>query len=70
MEGHYANFFKVGYNSLEFILDFGQVYQNSSEELLHTRIITTPAYVRLLLEILEDSVQKYESAFGSIQLRD
>jgi hypothetical protein len=32
LEGEYANYFKVGYNAFEFILDFGQFYSESLEK--------------------------------------
>ncbi len=68
IEGRYANYFKVGHNSLEFILDFGQVYSDAPSEMVHhTRIITSPSYAGLLLEVLRDSIDKYEQTFGAIQ---
>jgi hypothetical protein len=67
LEGRYANFFKVGHNSLEFILDFGQVYSGGPSEMIyHTRIVTSPAYARVLLEVLQEAVQKYQQSFGPI----
>lgn len=68
IEGRYANYFKVGHNSLEFILDFGQVYSDTSSELMHhTRIIMSPAYAGMLLEVLRDSIEKYQETFGPIR---
>jgi hypothetical protein len=32
LEGKYANYFKVGHNAFEFILDFGQLYLETQEE--------------------------------------
>lgn len=67
LEGRYANFFKVGHNSFEFVLDFGQVYSDApAETIYHTRIVTSPAYAAVLLELLQDSIEKYERAFGPI----
>ena len=67
VEGRYANYFKVGNNSLEFILDFGQIYSDSpSVTLYHTRIVTSPAYAGALLELLRDSIEKYQTTFGPI----
>jgi len=67
IEGKYANYFKVGHNAFEFILDFGQLFAETSQEKVHTRIITSPTYARELLEVLRDSVQKYERTFGEIR---
>jgi hypothetical protein len=67
VEGRYANYFKVGHNSFEFILDFGQVYSDAPcEAMHHTRIVTSPAYAGVLLELLRDSIEKYQKAFGPI----
>jgi hypothetical protein len=67
LEGKYANYFKVGHNAFEFILDFCQLYPDAQQENLHTRIITSPNYAMELLEVLRDSIQKYERTFGEIQ---
>jgi hypothetical protein len=65
-EGHYSNHFKIGFNSLEFILDFGQAYQGVSGELHQTRIITSPVYAKALAGLLRDSLAAYEHAYGTI----
>ena len=38
LEGKYANYFKVGHNAFEFVLDFGQYYPANGEAQFHTRI--------------------------------
>ena len=65
LEGRYANYFKVGHNAFEFIIDCGQCYTESSEAQLHTRIITSPAYAKALLDTLRDSVDEYERNYGT-----
>ncbi len=65
-EGRYANYFKVGHNAVEFLLDFGQFYPESDEKQLHTRIITSPIYAKALLEIIRKSLDQYEQIFGAI----
>ena len=66
-EGRYSNYFKVGHNAFEFVLDFGQFYPENGDPQLHTRIITNPIYVKNLLETLRESVGSYERKFGAIQ---
>jgi hypothetical protein len=66
LEGLYANYFKVGHNPYEFLLDFGQFYRESQEERFHTRIVTSPVYAKAFLMILQDSIMKYEQAYGLI----
>jgi len=66
LEGRYANYFKVGYNAFEFLLDFGQYYHEGETAHLHTRIITSPIYAKSLLEFLGNCIGQYEQQFGKI----
>lgn len=67
LEGRYSNYFKVGHNAFEFVLDFGQFYSENEEPQLHARIITSPIYAKGLLETLRQSVERYEKSFGPIK---
>jgi len=58
-EGRYANFFRIGFNAYEFVLDFGQQYEPAAER-IHTRIVTTPALARNLCETIEQTLQDYD----------
>jgi hypothetical protein len=62
--GEYANYFQVGFNTAEFVLDFGQYYPESLEPRIHTRIVTGPAYAQELLRILQKSIDEFRQAFG------
>jgi len=66
IEGRYANYFKVGHNAFDFVLDFGQFYPESKNAQLHTRVITGPAYAKALLKTLKQAVDQYEETFGVI----
>ncbi len=66
LEGRYANFFQVGHNAFEFLIDFGQLYPDENQGQVHTRIVTSPAYIQELMKVLRDSVEKYEQRFGTI----
>ena len=63
-EGRYVNYFKIGHNAFELIIDCGQCYADNEEPQLHTRIVTTPAYGKALLETLRDSLDEYEKTYG------
>jgi hypothetical protein len=66
-EGKYTNYLKVGHNAFEFLLDFGQFFvEQQSRVQFHTRLVTTPGYMREFLKIMNQSVEQYESAFGVI----
>ncbi|MCD4693135.1 MAG: DUF3467 domain-containing protein [Calditrichales bacterium] len=66
LEGQYANYFKVGHNAYEFVIDFGQSYPGTEEAELYTRIITSPAYAKSLIETLGESIKQYEQSFGAV----
>ena len=66
LEGKYANYFQVGHNAFEFVVDFGQMYSDGDQEQIHTRIVTGPSYAKEFLEVLEHSVEQYEEHFGPI----
>ena len=66
LEGRYANYFKVGHNAFEFVFDFSQLYHDSKEAKVHTRIITSPAHAKALLKILRESIEEFEQTFGAI----
>src|ERR1700728_2196919 len=65
-EGRYANEFRIGFNSYEFVLDFGQQYPPSEQRML-TRIVASPPVARDLSETLDQSIREYESKFGPIK---
>ena len=64
--GRYANYFTVGHNAFEFVVDFGQLYAQSKPTPLHTRIVTTPVYAKIFLGLLQESIDQYEQLFGTI----
>ncbi len=66
IEGRYANYFKVGHNSAEFVLDFGQSYGENGEAQIHSRIVMSPVHSKVLWQVLRDSILEYEERFGVI----
>jgi len=65
-EARYANYFTAGHNAFEVLLEFGQFYEGDAQPRMHTRIITTPAYVKTFQEVLQDLLNRYEDLFGPI----
>jgi len=57
-EGRYANYFQIGFNAHEFVIDFGQQYLPDPER-IHTRIVTSPSSARTLAELLTNTLQRY-----------
>ena len=69
LQGRYANYFQIGHNAFEFVFDFGQAYdadnlQTPEQIAIHTRLITSPPSARALSEMLRESLERYERAFG------
>jgi hypothetical protein len=62
-KGLYANYFEVGHTAFEFVIDFGQTYAEKPLA-CHTRIVTSPAYARSLLETLSKAIDEYGRRFG------
>jgi hypothetical protein len=67
-EGRYCNYFKIGFNPVEFLMDFGQLYMEEGAALMHTRIVTTPTYAKEFSRLLASSVRDYEAMHGPIGL--
>jgi Protein of unknown function (DUF3467) len=67
LEGRYTNYFVVGHNAFEFLLDFGRSSPEKEEAEFHTRIITSPTGAKVLLEMFRESIDQYEKTYGPIQ---
>lgn len=65
-EGRYVNFFRVGFNPSEFVIDVGQFYAEGAEARMHTRLVTSPAYALELMRLLERSLDDFQQRFGRI----
>jgi hypothetical protein len=65
-EGRYANYFKIGQNAFELIIDCGQCYSDTDEPQIHTRIITSPRYGKAFLKLLSNSLDEYEKTYGPL----
>jgi len=68
-EARYSNYFEVGFNAFEVILEFGQHYEGGKQPRMHTRIVAAPAYAGTLLGLLQNALAEYEGKFGPIASR-
>lgn len=66
-EARFANYFQVGHRLFEFYLEFGQAEEEERDPYIHTRIVTTPARAKALLDVLRQNVARYEEDFGPIK---
>ncbi len=69
LEARYANYFHVGHNAFEVILEFGQHYEGARQAKMHTRIVVAPVYATALLGLLQTALADYERKFGHIASR-
>ena len=66
LESRYVNYFEIGHNAFEFLLDFGQLYPEDREADIHTRIVVSPAYAKDLATVLHDAISQYEQSYGKL----
>lgn len=66
-EAKYANYLQSGINETEFVLDFGQHYEDDGVPRLHTRIVAAPPYIKAFAALLQHSIADYESRYGPIR---
>lgn len=64
MEGRYANYFKVGFNDQEVVIDFGQ-HHGGEEALMHSRIVICRTYLHTLVKMLEETNRGIEKNRGA-----
>jgi hypothetical protein len=62
----YANYFEVGHNAFEFLIDFGQFQPDSGVVSMHTRMVTGPVHAKLLTKLLTDAIARFEAEHGGI----
>jgi len=69
LEARYANYFQIGQNAVEFIIEFGQFYPDEATPLLHTRIVTSPVYAKTLIALLQKALVQHEDQLGPVRER-
>lgn len=65
-EGSYANLAIITHSHAEFVIDFVNVMPGTPKSKVKSRIIFTPMHAKRFLKALEDNVNRYEAANGSI----
>jgi hypothetical protein len=68
-EGIYSNLAIITHSPAEFVIDFTRVLPGVPKARVHARIITTPQHAKLLLNALNDNIQKFEKSFGEIKIQ-
>lgn len=66
LEARYANYFEVGHNAYEFILDFGQYQPDTTKIQAQTRVVTGPVFAKILSNMLSQAILQFEEEHGPI----
>jgi len=63
----YVNYFEVGHNAFEFLIDFGQIDPQTGDINLNNRIALGPTHAKILSRLMSGAVSQFETQFGPIQ---
>lgn len=66
-EGEYANLAIITHSHAEFVVDFVNVMPGTPKSRVKSRIILTPQHAKRLMNALQDNVDKFETAHGTIK---
>ena len=66
-EGIYSNLAIITHSNSEFVVDFVKVMPGVPKAKVKARILLTPQHAKRLLAALQDNVQKFEAAHGTIK---
>lgn len=69
-EGRYANYFEIGHNAFEFLLDLGQLGLETEPAHIYLRVVTSPDGARQLCQLLNEALMQYRKSFGPIRQDD
>lgn len=62
----YANYFEVGHNAFEFLIDFGQIDPRSGDVNISSRLALGPTHAKLFARLLQGAIEKFEDEYGLI----
>jgi len=66
-EGSYANLAIITHSHAEFVIDFVNVIPGNPKSKVKSRNIFTPMHAKRFLRALEDNLNRYEAANGTVQ---
>ena len=68
-KGSYSNLAIISHSPSEFIIDFATMLPGLQKPEISNRIVMNPEHAKRLLNALADNINKYESQFGTIEMR-
>lgn len=63
----YANQFEVGFSRDEVLLRMAQAYEGDVLHARPRRVVMTPAYAKALLQLLSETITRYEAEYGTVR---
>lgn len=59
-EPAFVNYFIVGFNDEEFVIQHGVMYEGQPEPRIVFTLVTTPGYARRLRDLLSESLEQWQ----------
>ena len=66
-EGVYSNLAIINHSVSEFVVDFVSIMPGTPKAKVKSRIVLTPQHAKKFLKALNDNVQRFENAHGTIK---
>ena len=69
-DGIYSNLAIINHSASEFIVDFITVMPGSPKAKVKSRVILTPEHAKRFKKAMEENIQRFEKANGTIKAND
>lgn len=67
-EGVYSNLAIISHSPAEFVIDFTRILPGVPRARVLSRIVMTPQHARMLLNAMQENINRYEAQYGEINL--
>jgi hypothetical protein len=64
----YTNMARIAHSRTEFLIDLARYLPGDAEAVVQARVLLTPLSAKLLARALEQSLSRYEAAYGEIAI--
>jgi hypothetical protein len=64
-KGRYSNLLRIAHSREEFILDFINLVP--PQGVVTARVVTSPGHLKRIVRALQENLDRYEAAYGTIQ---
>ena len=65
-EGVYSNLAIISHSPAEFVIDFTRILPGVPRARVLSRIVMTPQHARMLLNAMQENINRYEAQYGEI----